>query len=104
MDISEKLEKCTGFQWDKGNIEKNWLKHKVSPSECEQIFFNIPLIAHDDIKHSAEENRYYTLGKTNTNRFLFVVFTVRKKQIRIISARDMNKKERQVYRDYEKDT
>jgi uncharacterized protein len=104
MDISKKLEKCTGFQWDKVNIEKNWLKHKVSPSECEQIFFNIPLIAYDDIKHSDEENRYYSLGKTNINRFLFVVFTVRKKQIRIISARDMNRKERQVYRDYEEDT
>ncbi len=104
MEIRKKLEKCTGFQWDKGNIEKNWLKHKVSPPECEQIFFNIPLITHDDIKHSEEEDRYYTLGKTNTNRFLFVVFTVRKKQIRIISARDMNRKERQVYRDHEKDT
>ncbi len=104
MDINKKLEECTGFQWDKGNIEKNWLKHKVSPSECEQIFFNIPLIAHDDIKHSEEEDRYYTLGKTNTNRFLFVVFTVRKKQIRIISVRDMSRKERQVYRNYEKNT
>ncbi|MDZ7837490.1 MAG: BrnT family toxin [Actinomycetota bacterium] len=101
MDISEKLKKCTGFQWDKGNIEKNWLKHKVSPPECEQIFFNIPLIVHDDIKHSEEENRYYILGKTNANRFLFVVFTLRQKQIRIISARDMNREERRVYRDYE---
>ncbi len=104
MDISKELEGCTGFQWDKGNIEKNWLKHGVSPSECEQIFFNLPLIFHDDIKHSGQENRYYSLGKTDTSRFLFIVFTIREKQIRIISARDMNKKERQVYKDYEKDT
>ncbi len=104
MNIDKKLEKCTGFQWDKGNIEKNWLRHGVSPAECEQIFFSLPLIACDDIKHSGEENRYYVLGKTDANRFLFIVLTVREDQIRIISARDMNKKERQVYKSYEKDT
>ena len=104
MDISKKLEKCTGFQWDKGNIEKNWLQHGVNPSECEQIFFNIPLVAYDDIKHSEQENRYYALGKTDVDRFLLVVFTVRKDNIRIISARDMNKKERKIYNSYEKDT
>lgn len=104
MSIYKKLEKCTGFQWDEGNIEKNWLKHGVSPFECEQIFFSLPLIAYNDIKHSEEENRYYALGNTDTNRFLFIVFTVREDQIRIISARDMNKKERQVYKSYEKDT
>jgi uncharacterized DUF497 family protein len=104
MDIDKELEKCTGFRWDKGNIEKNWLRHGVNPSECEQIFFNLPLITYNDIKHSEQENRYYALGKTDTNRFLFIVFTIREKQIRTISARDMNKKERQVYKDYEKDT
>ncbi|MCJ7666651.1 MAG: BrnT family toxin [Actinobacteria bacterium] len=104
MDIYKKLGKCTGFQWDKGNIEKNWLKHGVSSSECEQVFFNLPLVSYEDIKHSEEENRYYTLGKTDTNRFLFIVFAVREDQVRIISARDMNKKERQVYKNYEKDT
>ena len=104
MDIIKKLGKCIGFQWDKGNIEKNCLNHGVNPSECEQIFFNLPLVARDDIKHSQEENRYYALGKTDTDRFLFIVFTIRKNHIRIISARDMNKKERQVYISYEKDT
>ena len=104
MDISKKLEKCTGFQWDKGNIEKNWLKHGVNPSECEQIFFNLPLVTHNDFKHSEGEDRYYSLGRTDTDRFLFVVFTVRKNLIRIISARDMNRRERQIYKSYEKDT
>lgn len=104
MDIYKKLERCTGFQWDKGNLEKNWLKHGVSPSECEQIFFNLPLVAYDDIKRSEKESRYYSLGKTDAGRLLFVVFTIRKNQIRIISARDTNRKERQVYEDYEKDT
>lgn len=104
MDIYEKLGKCKGFQWDKGNIEKNWLKHGVNPSECEQIFFNLPLVAYNDTRHSEQENRYYTLGKLDTNRFLFIVFTIRENKIRIISARDMNRRERQVYKNYEKDT
>ena len=104
MDIYKKLEKCIGFQWDKGNIEKNWIKHGVNPSECEQIFFTLPLVSYEDIKHSEKENRYYSLGRTDADRFLFVVFTVRKDRIRIISVLDMSKKERQVYREHEKDT
>jgi uncharacterized DUF497 family protein len=93
MDISKKLIKCIGFTWDKANSEKNWLKHSVTPSECEQIFFNTPLI-----------DRYYALGKTEKNRWLFIVFTVRKNHVRVISARNMNKKERQVYNNHEKNS
>ncbi len=104
MDITEKLDKCIGFQWNRGNAEKNWLKHKVSPSECEQIFFNLPLIVADDKKHSQEEDRYYALGKTDMGRCLFLVFTIRKNLIRVISARTMNKKERQVYINYEENS
>jgi uncharacterized protein len=102
MDISKKLIKCIGFIWDKANAEKNWLKHSVTPYECEQIFFSIPLIVTDDEKHSQEEDRYYALGKTNKDRWLFIVFTIRRNHIRVISARNMNKKERQVYNNYEK--
>ncbi|MBU8849534.1 MAG: BrnT family toxin, partial [Desulfobacterales bacterium] len=58
-----------------------------------------PLLIQDDILHSTTEKRYYALGKTNTNRFLFVVFTVRNNFIRVISARDMSRKERKVYND-----
>lgn len=104
MDVYKKLKSCTGFQWDEGNAGKNWLKHRVSPSECEQVFFHLPLIPSYDIKRSEEENKYYTLGKTDTGRLLFIVFTIRRKNIRIISARDMNKKERRIYINYEKDS
>ena len=83
------LGNCTAFEWDDGNITKNWDKHDVSTVECEQIFFNKPLIVKRDSKHSKLENRYYALGKTNMNRLLFVVFTVRNEKIRVISARDM---------------
>jgi len=95
----KKLSQCLGFEWDKGNIDKNRIKHKVSSSECEQNFFNHPLLIQDDILHSKTEKRYYALGKTGTNRSLFVVFTVRNNLIRVISARDMSRKERKVYND-----
>lgn len=93
---------CTGFQWDQGNSEKIWTKHRVSPFESEQIFFNQPLIVEEDLQHSQEEARYYTLGQTDTGRFLYVVFTIRGRQIRVISARDMSRKERRTYKDHEK--
>ncbi len=101
MRESDILLNCTGFEWDKHNSEKIWLKHKVSPTESEQIFFNLPLIVADAVKHSEKENRFYALGHTDTNRLLFVVFTVRGKNIRIISARNMSRKERKVYQLYE---
>ena len=97
MDSLEKLSNCTGFDWDAGNIEKIWTKHKTSPFECEQVFFNEPLLASNDVKHSHQEDRYYVLGQTDKKRLLFVVFTIRRDLIRVISARDMSKKERQVY-------
>jgi len=93
----KRLHDCLGFEWDKGNIDKNWIKHGVSSSECEQIFFNRPLLIQNDIVHSELEERYYALGKTDTNRFLFVVFTIRNNFIRVISARDMSRKERRMY-------
>ena len=91
------LLNCVGFEWDDGNLDKNQDKHKVSYLECEQVFFNRPLLLYDDTKHSTKEPRMYVLGKTNNDRLLFVVFTVSSKLIRVISARDMNKKERVVY-------
>jgi len=97
MDDIQKLSDCTGFQWDKSNIEKNWLKHKVSPIECEQIFFNEPLLVVEDLKHSQRERRYYALGRKDSGRLLFVAFTIRKNLIRVISARTMSRKERKIY-------
>jgi len=93
------LYQCSGFDWNEGNTDKNWLKHKVSSSECEQIFFNHPLLIQDDIIHSKTEQSFYALGQTNLKRFLFIAFTVRNNLIRVISARDMSRKERRVYSD-----
>ena len=95
--MKSNLEDIEGFQWDKGNIEKNRLKHKVLNSECEQVFFNEPLIVADDVKHSQKEQRWFVLGRTELGRKLFIVFTIRNKLIRVISAREMTKKERKIY-------
>jgi uncharacterized DUF497 family protein len=107
--IRQQLRECTGFQWDDGNSEKNWVRHGVTRSECEQLFFNHPLIVAPDVKHSQEEARYYALGHTDAHRLLFVVFTFRDELttslIRVISARDMTKKERRNYeKERERDT
>jgi uncharacterized protein len=96
------LRSCSGFDWDEGNSDKNWLRHKVSRSECEQFFFNEPMIVNHDEKHSLKEKRWYALGRTDSQRFLFIVFTIRAELIRIISARDMSKKERQIYHEQAK--
>lgn len=86
-----------GFDWDEGNRDKNWLKHQVTNRECEELFFNLPLMVTDDEKHSQSEKRWYALGKTNNGRQLFISFTVRGNLIRVISARDMSRKERIIY-------
>jgi uncharacterized DUF497 family protein len=85
-----------GFDWDEGNLFKNWEKHRVAASECEQVFFNRPLAAADD-RHSTREPRHFALGTTDAGRHLFLVFTVRKKRIRVISARNMNRRERKAF-------
>lgn len=92
-----KIISYAGFEWDKGNLNKNWIKHKVSNMECEEVFFNQPLLIVEDQKHSYQEKRFYALGKTENNRLLFISFTTRQNNIRIISARAMSKKEKEQY-------
>ena len=84
------------FEWDTGNREKNWRKHRVSDAECEEIFFDSRKRVLKDLLHSGKEERCILIGKTKKQRLLFVVFTIRKK-IRIIYARPLNKKERKLY-------
>lgn len=92
------LNKIGGLDWDDGNARKND-KHSVSTAEVEQIFFNDPLLLVADAKHSHAEPRYHALGKTDEGRTLHITFTLRKagEKIRVISARDMHKKERTIY-------
>ncbi|HHS13282.1 MAG TPA: BrnT family toxin [bacterium] len=96
-DIYNALRACTGFEWDKHNIYKNWEKHRVTPTESEQVFFNQPLILADDAMHSGAEIRFYALGSSDRSRRLFISFTIRNLKIRVISSREMSKKEREEY-------
>ena len=98
MAAGDDLEQCIGFQWNAGNQGKNWEKHGVSDEEAEEIFFNDPLMAGNDEAHSKKERRYFVLGQTNARRPLFVVFTIRKNLIRVISAREMTSREWRRYR------
>lgn len=88
-----------GFQWDTGNERKSLDKHSVNQAEAEQIFFNQPLVVQPDVKHSGSERRFHALSKTNDGRLLHVSFTVRGGGtfVRVISARDMHRKERAIY-------
>jgi hypothetical protein len=95
------LSQASGFDWDEWNAPKIWEKHGVSQADCEQVFFNEPLVAGDDIDHFGEEQRYYVLGLTDKGRHLFLVFTLREDLIRVITARDMSRRERRTYRDVE---
>ena len=85
------------FEWDQGNIDKNWKKHRVNNKETEETFFNKPLKIYKDKKHSQKEDRFVALGITNKKRRLYIIFTLRKEKIRIISARNQSEKERGEY-------
>ena len=88
-----------GFEWDAGNERKSELKHAVSAAEAEQVFFNQPLLVVPDDAHSHRETRWHALGTTDTNRLLHITFTLRTdgRLIRVISARNMHRKERNIY-------
>jgi len=87
-----------GFEWDEGNARKNE-KHAVSKAEAEQLFFNEPLLILEDPEHSSREPRFHALGETDDTRKLHITFTLRHagEKIRVISARDMHRKERVIY-------
>jgi len=103
MAAVDPLENCTGFDWDDANAHKNWERHRVAAEEAEDIFFHEPFVVRSDLRHSTSEKRYYALGRTGAGRRLFVVFTVRRRLIRVISARDMNRNETETYERYEKE-
>ena len=91
--------RIVGFQWDEGNARKSFDKHGVSQSEAEQVFFNEPFLAVEDVKPRRPEPRFHALGVTDSGRQLHMTFTLREEntRIRVISARDMHRKERSRY-------
>lgn len=95
------LGQWTGFDWNAGNRGKN-ARHHVSDDECEEVFFNLPLLLRPDEAHSQHEERHHVLGQTPAGRRLFIAVTMRGPQIRVISARDMTRTERRTYDEAEK--
>lgn len=93
------IHKISGFDWDEGNARKSREKHHVSQAESEQVFFNEPLLLLLDEKHASKEVRYHAYGKTDDGRKLHITFTLRDEDtlIRVISARDMHRKEKLIY-------
>lgn len=104
MASADPLENCIGFDWDDANTHKNWERHRVSLEEAEDVFFQEPLVIRSDLGHAKSEKRHYALGQTGAGRRLFVAFTVRRKLIRVISARDMNRNETETYHRHEEET
>ena len=96
-DLGELIDAIGGFEWDAGNAQKNWVSHRVMPAESEEVFFNLPVFVLEDAKHSGRERRYNVLGRTNADRLLSVIFTIRGDLVRVISARPMIRKERTAY-------
>jgi len=91
------LSEIAGFEWDAGNDRKSLNKHYVTKLEAEEMFFNVPILLLNDDKHSEKEPRFHALGKTDTGRLLHITFTIRASKLRVISARDMHRKEKKVY-------
>lgn len=91
------IPELLSFDWDSGNINKNFKSHLVSCQEAEEVFANQPLLVVNDVKHSIKEKRYHVLGRTNTNRQLFLSITVRNQKVRIIPVRNMSRKEKKEY-------
>ncbi len=102
VDIRRQLAAAQGFEWDEGNLDKNLEKHAVAFWEAEETFFNRPLVVRFDEAHSGAEPRFYALGRTDAGRRLFVAFTLRNPLIRVISTRDMTRRELAANRHHEK--
>jgi uncharacterized DUF497 family protein len=97
-DLLNRLADCEGFEWDTWNADKVWQRHQVSTTECEELFLNHPLIVEADTAHSEFEDRLYALGSSDIGRLLFVAFTIRGRLIRVVSAREMSRQERRIFK------
>jgi uncharacterized DUF497 family protein len=95
--LADLVPDLEGFEWDEGNSDKNWRRHEVRQAEAEQALLNEPLVVATTIRHKAREPRFIALGRTDTARLLTVVFTIRGRRVRVISARAMSRAERKVY-------
>jgi uncharacterized DUF497 family protein len=89
------------FTWDVAKAISNYEKHGVSFEEAATVFGDANALEWQDLTHSQQESRFKRLGESLNGRILLIVYTRRKVHethtIRIISARQANRKERQAY-------
>ena len=85
------------FEWDNKKAKVNAKKHRITFQEAATVLGDPLAITFHDPDHSINENRYITFGLSRFNRLLVISHTERKNKIRIISARQMTKRERKIY-------
>ena len=85
------------YEWDENKAVKNLAKHGVSFSEAKTIFDDPLYVDFYDLDHSEAEERYLIVGESNRGRLLIVSYTERRTSIRIITAREVTKLEREAY-------
>jgi uncharacterized DUF497 family protein len=85
------------FEWDPGKAAANLAKHKVAFSDAATVFGDPLAITYHDSEHSDQEDRFITFGTTAAGRLVAVVHADRSDRIRIISARNMTRRERKQY-------
>lgn len=90
--------KITGIIWLEQIVDKLLYKHQVETYEVEQLLRNKPKYRFVEKGEREDEDVYLALGQTNTERYLIVLFIYKKSQeALVLSARDMEKKERRYY-------
>ncbi len=87
------------FEWDDDKAESNLRKHGVDFSEAMSVFADPLSLTGYDPNHSDDEDRYITMGQSVAGRVLVISHTDRGDSIRIISAREANRRERKDYED-----
>ena len=86
------FSRVEGFEWDEGNLSKNPQKHRISNEEAEEVFFRDPWVA-DASRPGDNEPRWAALGQSEGGRLLRIIFAMRGRKLRVISARPASKKE-----------
>ena len=85
------------FEWDESKAEENERKHEVSFEEAKTVFNDPFSITIYDPDHSENEDRYLDLGLSSRGRVLVVSYTERGENIRLISSREVTRRERGIY-------
>ena len=92
FQLSEPID----FDWDLNNEPKIFKKHGITRHEIEETFTNYKFAIPDE-SHSLAETRFGMYGQTDQGEILFIIFTIREPQVRVISARKTDKSERKIY-------